>query len=91
MANAKVNTTVQGNNAKQIEVISPERELHVINPNVPKRKTKRQAKLRKQKRIALAIIAIGIVFFLCHLATVGVFFLLAGGVGLVSREVLLDD
>lgn len=85
------NATVNGNNAKQIEVISPERKLHVINPNVPKRKAKRQAKLRKQRRIAMAIIAVGLVFFLCHLATVGVFFLLAGGVGLVSREVLLDD
>ena len=42
MANANVNT-VNGNNAKQIEVISPERELHVINPNVSKRKAKRQA------------------------------------------------
>lgn len=89
MTNA--NATVNGNNAKQIEVISPERKLHVINPNVPKRKAKRQAKLRKQRRIAMAIIAVGLVFFLCHLATVGVFFLLAGGVGLVSREVLLDD
>ena len=89
MANA--NATVNGNNAKQIEVISPERKLHVINPNVPKRKAKRQAKLRKQRRIAMAIIAVGLVFFLCHVATVGVFFLLAGGVGLVSREVLLDD
>ena len=89
MANA--NATVNGNNAKQIEVISPERKLHVINPNVPKRKAKRQAKLRKQRRIAMAIIAVGLVFFLGHLATVGVFFLLAGGVGLVSREVLLDD
>ena len=77
MTNA--NATVNGNNAKQIEVISSERKLHVINPNVPKRKAKRQAKLRKQRRIAMAIIA------------VGVFFLLAGGVGLVSREVLLDD
>ena len=91
MANAKVNTAVQGNTAKQIEVINPNQHLKVINPNVPKRKTRRQAKLRKQRRIALAIIAVGIVFFLCHLATVGVFFLLAGGVGLVSREVLLDD
>ena len=91
MANTKVNTAVQGNNAKQIEVINPNQHLKVINPNVPKRKARRQAKLRKQKRIALAIIAVGIVFFLCHLATVGVFFLLAGGVGLVSREVLLDD
>ncbi|MFR7913816.1 hypothetical protein [Eubacterium ramulus] len=89
MTNA--NATVNGNNAKQIEVISSERKLHVINPNVPKRKAKRQAKLRKQRRIAMAIIAVGLVFFLCHLATVGVFFLLAGGVGLVSREVLLDD
>lgn len=89
MTNA--NATVNGNKAKQIEVISPERKLHVINPNVPKRKAKRQAKLRKQRRIAMAIIAVGLVFFLCHLATVGVFFLLAGGVGLVSREVLLDD
>lgn len=89
MANA--NATVNGNNAKHIEMISPERKLHVINPNVPKRKAKRQAKLRKQRRIAMAIIAVGLVFFLCHLATVGVFFLLAGGVGLVSREVLLDD
>ena len=89
MTNA--NATVNGNNAKQIEVISSERKLHVINPNVPKRKAKRQAKLRIQRRIAMAIIAVGLVFFLCHLATVGVFFLLAGGVGLVSREVLLDD
>lgn len=89
MTNA--NATVNGNNAKQIEVISSERKLHVINPNVPKRKAKRQAKLRKQRKIAMAIIAVGLVFFLCHLATVGVFFLLAGGVGLVSREVLLDD
>ena len=89
MTNA--NATVNGNNAKQIEVISSERKLHVINPNVPKRKAKRQAKLRKQRRIAMAIIAVGLVCFLCHLATVGVFFLLAGGVGLVSREVLLDD
>lgn len=91
MTNANVNTAINGNNAKELQVISPERELHVINPNVPKRKAKRQAKLRKQRRIAMAIIGVGLVFFLCHLATVGVFFLLAGGVGLVSREVLLDD
>lgn len=91
MANANVNTITDGNNAKQIEVIPMQKRLHVINPNVPKRKVKRQAQLRKQKHIALAIIGIGIVFFIFHLATVGVFFLLAGGVGLVSREVLLDD
>ena len=90
MTNANVKT-VEGNNAKQIEVIPTQKQLRVINPNVPKRKSKRQTQLRKQKRIALAIIGIGVLFFLCHLATVGVFFLLAGGVGLVSREVLLDD
>ena len=44
MTNA--NATVNGNNAKQIEVISSERNLHVINPNVPNRNAKRQAKLR---------------------------------------------
>lgn len=91
MANA--NATVNGNNAKQIEVISPERKLHVINPNVPKRKAIRKAKLRKQHTVGKLCLLLTIGCFalgttvLPEASTVGLLFLLPGVTLTFSRKV----
>ena len=84
MANAKVNTAVQGNTAKQIEV---------INPNQPEKRAIRKAKLRKQHTVGKLCLLFTAVCFglgatiLPEASTLGVLFLLPGVMLTFSKKV----
>lgn len=85
--------TVEGNNAKQIKVISPKRELHVINPNTPKKSAVRKAKLRKQHTVGklcllFTAVCLGVgATILPEASTLGILFLLPGIMLTFSRKV----
>ena len=86
MANAKVNTAINGNNAMELNVINPNRkEL--------KRKAIRKAKLRRQHHWGYALLLLTSGLFtlgatiLPEAATVGLLFLVPGIALTFSRKV----